>query len=223
MALGASYLRVGDGVLDVGCNVGDYATTYADTVGDTGYVWGIEPHPTAAATARGHLSHRPWVTIQQVALSGPADNDADFSRQGVLWSADNSKQASMAQSNVPGTPESYPVVVTTLDAITVSLPKSPRLIKIDAQGSEARILHGATNTLDSMTSIWVLEIWEPGLAAMGNTVEDVLVPFESRGYVPFAPDTHEEATWAHVREQSVQSGHSSVDIAFVPPSEVLHG
>lgn len=223
MALGQSYLRARDGVVDVGCNVGGYTQVYANIVGDTGYVRGIEPHPTASATARGLLSHRAWVTIQQVALAEPADADAAFSRQGVLWSPDNSKQASMAKPNVPGKPGSHPVVLTTLDAIVPLLPKDPRLIKIDARGSEGRILRGATNTLDRMTSIWVVEIWQPGLEAMGDTVEDVLRPFESRAYVPYAPDTGNQQTWDHVRAQSVQKGHSSIDMAFLPPAEVTRG
>lgn len=218
MALGASYLRPGDGVLDVGCNEGGYAKVYADKVGPTGYVRGIEPHAGACAKAREHTKDRPWMTVQQVALGAPpVDPGPQFSIRGLLWSSSNSKQASMEKANCQGVPEAQPVVITTLDLVVAPLPAPPRLIKIDAQGSEARILRGATETLDAMTSIWVVEIWQPGLEAMGATVEDVLQPFEWRGYVPYGPDGGPEYTWSHVRAQSVQKGHSSIDVAFIPP------
>jgi FkbM family methyltransferase len=217
MALGLSYLAAGDGVIDVGCNSGHYLQAYADRVGKTGYVWGLEPHPTAAQTARAHTSHRPWVTVQQVALTGPSDaEDRAFSRQGVLWCGSDSKQASLAAGNCLGTPVEIPCVLTTLDAIWITVPKAPKLIKIDAQGSEAAILTGATEALDARLSIWVLEIWKPGLERLGATVEDVLRPFETRGYVPFGPDAG-EYSWSHVRDQAeAQRGHSSIDIAFHP-------
>ena len=222
MPLGHSYLRAGDGVIDIGCNSGHYLLGYADIVGNTGYAWGIEPHPDAAATARAHTNHRPWVTVQQVALTGPSDvEDRAFSRQGVLWSSDQTKQASLAEGNcLGGPPTQIPCVLSTLDAVWQQVPKAPRLIKIDAQGSEGHILAGSAEALDLRLSVWVLEIWEPGLERLGSTVEDVFRPFESRGYVPHGPDAG-EMSWQHVRDRAeAQKGHSSIDIAFVPPGGV---
>lgn len=170
-------LEPGATVLDIGANVGAYARLYATTVGPTGYVLAVEPHPVTATTCRARCDDMPWITVQQIAVSdhgGPGALFADVvdARRSSLWIA-----------NVPYTGESYPVQVTTLDTLIGTMLAFPRLIKIDAQGAEAKILRGGTATLDARP-LWQIEVWPNGLKAAGDTVEDVLEPFRSRGYVP---------------------------------------
>jgi FkbM family methyltransferase len=208
--IGLQYLKPGDVVLDVGANNGIYAENYARAVGPTGAVLAIEPHPLAVEEARTWAARYPWLTVMQVALADEAgrrplycyQNDA---LRASLWAANVNHEA----------PGSQPVNVTTLDTVVASMPRVPRLIKLDTQGAEAAILAGAAETL-AKPIVWVVEIWSLGLANAGSSAEAVIDTFKAHGYCPHAQNGNPQ-DWDTVTANAARKqGHSSIDVVFVP-------
>ena len=154
----------GSCVLDIGANNGAYAEAFAKAVGETGYVWAVEPHPTAVAIARSTLRPYPWAVVMQAAIG-------DKSGARPLYSGVDSRHSSFWDTNVVGEPNAmYTVHLTTVDALIGAMLREPDWIKVDAQGAEALILAGATQTLDAKQASWCVELWKGGLATAGASV-----------------------------------------------------
>lgn len=201
-------LRPGDAVLDIGAADGYYAKAYGEHVGPTGHVLAVEPHPVAIEQLRERCAHQPWVCGMQVAVGAEAGRV-------VLYSdGDEHKRSSLYPENLLTSGESYSVTMTTLDVLVANMLKRPRLIKIDAQGAEAAILRGATETL-TQPIWWVLELWNEGLRHAGSSVAEVLNYFRA-GFVPAHPDGG-IVSWSQAQADAErQTSHSSVDLLFIP-------
>ncbi len=150
-----SLLGAGDGVIDIGGNIGWYATVLGSAVGPNGWVHSFEPDPLNGEL----LQHN--VELQRLAHVG-----VHFSAVGA---EPGTMQLSLSEENLgdhrlisrqPGPPANgerhrttIEVKVDTLDdfversAIDLS---ALRVIKIDTQGAEAMILGGAAQTLQRL-------------------------------------------------------------------------
>lgn len=200
-----AYLRPGDGVLDIGANVGHYAARYAQAVGPTGRVLAIEPDPDSVAVARATCAMYPHVTIMSVAVSdtmGPATLyiDAGDHRRNSLWKANVVQDAGQTKT----------VQTVTLDHIA-SLVPNLRGIKIDAQGAEGAILTGGQETLTRPDLTWCVELWPAGLVAAGTSVDAVIGHFQAHGWRP------RERTWDDVRGECARQTnvHGSIDVVVM--------
>jgi hypothetical protein len=56
------------------------------------------------------------------------------------------------------------------------------LIKIDVEGAEVKVLTGARNLLERYHPVLVVECWEDGLKASGNTIEGLFALLKASGY-----------------------------------------
>lgn len=145
----------GDHIVEVGCHVGYYTLGMAHKVGAKGSVTSFEANPRMAALAQRSIrfsGYAGWTKIIQKAVSNEtgrlrfmisrqfAGGGHLFIREGAL-----SKDA-----------EAIEVQAIRLD--DVKLPKV-RLIRIDAEGSEALILQGAEKLLDTPDIIICME-WD---------------------------------------------------------------
>jgi len=136
-ALFERLLRPGGTVLDVGANVGYYTLLASVLVGDAGRVHAFEPEPRNAGFLRRHvrMNRRANVTVQQAAVSD-REGTARFdfgSGSGTGHLADS------------GTIE---VRTLRLDDYCGEHAPAPSAIKIDVEGAEMSVLHGARETLE---------------------------------------------------------------------------
>lgn len=172
-----------DMVLDVGANVGQYASLIRAS-GYTGQIVSFEPDPEAfAALERRHSADPRWKGLN-VAL-GDADGTIPFnvSADGVCSSVLNVTDAmrqSVPTSTVVRTVE---VPVHRLDTIwDCHVQAGSNLhLKLDVQGLEGRVLTGAASSLDHVT---LLEL-EVGLAPMyegGSLIYDLLPRLYDSGF-----------------------------------------
>ena len=169
-----SGLRPGDGVIDIGANVGVVTTRCARCVGPSGHVLAVEPHAATVERLRREVAAYPWVEVRQLAVGSVCGTAA------MTVGADT-RTNSLAPANVPRPTTSETVAVATLDALAATV-RRLRGIKIDAQGMECAILRGAPATLQLPDLLWCVEVWPDGLAACGGSVDELVDAFASAGW-----------------------------------------
>jgi len=142
----ASFLRPGDCFLDVGANAGFYTLLGARLVGPAGQVVAFEPLPQNQHKLQRHLSLNQLsnVTVIQAAV---CDQDGRAAFQ--IGAADEC--GGLATSG------ELEVETVSLDQLwkTERL-RAPRLIKIDVEGAEERVLRGAEALIRATTPVILL-------------------------------------------------------------------
>jgi len=147
-------------MVDVGAQVGYFTVLMARVVGPTGYVAAFEPMPRTLEFLRLNLSCN-YVTKLQghtVEVFEQAVGDKVEERE-IYWTTGEESGASL--HGYYGTLEHeekhvQKVSCTTLDAV---LEGNFDIIKIDTEGSEYRVLKGATETLKRTKNV-IFE-WNP--------------------------------------------------------------
>ena len=211
-------------IVDIGANLGYYTVLFGTLTGHTGTVVACEPDPdNRELLTRNVDAHRltGHVRIAGVALadrSGTRPLHRDPRRAGVhSLSADNlATQAGASQIEVP---------VLTLDELMSRYGlDAVDLMKIDAQGAEALILRGATQTLAGRVGTLVIELWPTGLRNCGTSLDALLDPLEHDGFVPHllgkTTNVLEPHTFDDIRRRagSLGSPDSAFNAAFARPT-----
>jgi FkbM family methyltransferase len=130
-------LRSGERIIDIGANYGTYAMTMAKAVGDGGALWAFEPASSTAQCLRASIEANGFkhVVLEQCALSGEPGT-------GRLALNANSELNAITKDAAGGDSEEVPV--STLDACMDRFGwERIDFMKIDAEGEEENILHGA--------------------------------------------------------------------------------
>jgi FkbM family methyltransferase len=164
-----SSVRPGDVVADIGANVGLYAVALARRVGPTGRVIAYEPDTRNAALLRHNLSLNDVegvVDVREIALG---------SEQGELPFLSDQQQSRFDAAG----PSRVRVVTLDDDVERVAL------LKIDVEGFECAVLHGARSLLADEgrrpRRIFV-EAHLARLPEFGLTERDVIRALERAGY-----------------------------------------
>ncbi len=134
------FVRPGDFVIDAGANLGFFTVMLSKLVGDAGEVLAFEPDPKFLARLKANLELNDCKNVQT------------FDK--VLWHTDEDIGFHLNElggySSVLhyscGTTASMNVTARSLDSFIEDAPKF-RLIKIDCEGAEERVLHGAEQML----------------------------------------------------------------------------
>ncbi len=172
-------LRPGDGVLDIGANVGYYSMVASHLVGPAGHVHAFEASPFVL----------PWLQ-NSVRLSGK--NAANIHVHGVavtdhcgettfhaaapektgFSSLRDLGDAAAARTTVP---------CTAIDALLDRLPRI-RLVKMDIEGAELLALRGMTELIARDRPWFVCEVDDTFLRALGGTAKELFELFATRRY-----------------------------------------
>lgn len=141
------WLRPGDTALDVGANVGHYACRMSRLVGAAGRVIAFEPVPAtfAALAANGKAFPFANVTLMNAAV-GEAVGLVGMS---VPTGADGSYLARVDPA------AELKCLVVSVDSLNLTGPV--RLVKIDAEGYEPKVLAGMTKLLTRDRPVVILE------------------------------------------------------------------
>ncbi len=159
----------GDTVIDVGAYVGMFSVKASYSVGSTGKVFAVEPSQDNYQYLRRNTERLPNVTLVPVALGA-------CTCYGQLTSADASPCHQLTDREDKDTEE---VRIETMDDMVARLEiDKVDFIKIDAEGSELKVLQGATITLrDNRLHVVVaayhdLDTGEPELPQVCELLED---------------------------------------------------
>lgn len=171
----SGYLRNGDTFIDVGVNKGDYALLAASLVGPAGKVIAVEPEPENCTWIRKSIEANDFKNIHLHEAAATEDDGTSrlFLGKKSGW---NSLYAGAGTSD-----DTIDVKTLALDSIEDGT-LTPRLIKIDVEGAEHRVLAGADGIIDRCRPILILDI-HPHLGADIDAVEEF---FFSRNYHAYA-------------------------------------
>jgi FkbM family methyltransferase len=183
-------LQEGDYAIDVGANIGFFTLFMSNLVGQSGKVWACEPGGNNLPTLRQHLKRnlitnvevieRPiWCKAEPVTFYLNSD-----SRGGnALFDPANWWENEKSRQN----PQPMQMQATTIDALTDFVPRSRiKLIKIDTEGAEQRILEGATSMLETCPPPFIVAEMNPhGLMQAGCTDDSLRDLMASFGYDMF--------------------------------------
>lgn len=182
----------GETVIDVGANYGVYALSLAAVVGEQGAVWAFEPASVTASFLRQSIAENGFrcMVLEPAALS-------DRAGTGRLAVGSHAELNRLAVSGEDAASE--PVPVKTLDQCIAEYGWTDvAVLKVDAEGEEARIVRGGARFFDRLSPLVLFERLHGGdvnaevigeFAALGYDTYrlvpgmDVLVPFDATGGV----------------------------------------
>jgi FkbM family methyltransferase len=168
-------LRFGDVVFDVGANVGVYTGLAAAVVGSAGHVYAFEPGPDNLSNLHRRFGATTNVTVIAAAVSDRPGTATLFTDRR------DSRRHSLSSANVGKDGHAITVQQVCLDDYCHAL-KRLDVIKIDAQGAELAILHGARRAIGHFKPKLVLELWPAGLRNLGATADQLLAEVCALGY-----------------------------------------
>jgi FkbM family methyltransferase len=190
-SLMVNVLRPGDAVVDVGANCGFFTALAATLVGPRGRVLAVEPATTCVARIRANLERNKLSNVDivdRVAAAHAGDTtlyiNSDNSGGHALW--DVGEWPGNAKSRAHPMPVS--VAATTIDAeLKLRAAPLPKLIKIDTEGAEQRVLEGAKGILaERKVPFVVVELHEFALVKLGSSQQSLRGLMEAFGYSTFA-------------------------------------
>ena len=143
-------LRPGDGVIDVGANLGIYSVSAA-ALGAR--VLAFEPNPGARATLEANLVLNGVDDRVRVEPHALADFDGEAAFTTTLAGSNHLVLASEE------TPTTSRVTVRRLDGVVAakSLPATMALLKVDAEGFDPQVLAGAVATISEQRPVIIVE------------------------------------------------------------------
>ena len=183
-------LKEGDTAIDVGANVGFFSILAAAMVGPKGRVVSFEPDPANRARLANNLAVNGFTNV--TVIENPATDKAG--KVDFFINSDNSGgNALWDPAQFPGNVKSQAekkvrqVDATTLDAETKRLKLAqPKLIKVDTEGADQKVLEGARELLAKAAVPFVVsELHEFGLQRMGCSQESFRSYMEGLGYSTF--------------------------------------
>lgn len=192
-----SVLRDGDTFVDVGTHVGFFSSLAASLVGNEGRVVSFEPEARNFGQLADHVALNGFSNVDRVnAAVGAEEGQAEFwvnaDNDGghALWNVGKHgyNQLSRQRENRQVVP------VTTLDLhFAKSGARTPKLIKIDAEGCELSVLKGAKALLSRAVPYVICEINHFALEQMGTNEAELRNYMAAHGYQTNAlnPETGE--------------------------------
>jgi FkbM family methyltransferase len=183
-------IKAGDTVFDVGANIGIFSVLAARLTGADGCVVGFEPAPDNRERLAANLALNGITNV--IVVDQPASDrtegvtfhlNSDSAGGHSLWNP--GKHPDHQKSR--GKPRSIVMTTTTIDAEMARLRLTPpKLIKIDTEGAEHRVLAGAVKLLMEFKVPYVIaELHEFGLSQMGSSQSGLRGFMANLGYDTF--------------------------------------
>ncbi|MFQ5718401.1 MAG: FkbM family methyltransferase [Acidobacteriota bacterium] len=167
-----SEARAGDVAMDIGANVGIYSLHLSRAVGDRGKVFAVEPDPGNLALLRRNLDANQCrnVEIWPYALGRRAGTVA-------LYQVEDHR-GNMSVADLQGTKRSVSVEMKTGRELLAARSVTPRLVKMDVEGSEPDVFEG----LGFCPEVMLFEFVPGQIEAVGHDPLSFLERLANLGY-----------------------------------------
>lgn len=168
----SAILRPGDTMVDIGANFGFHTLSAARNVTSTGKIIAFEPLPRAFAQLQQNLALN---ELHQVVAENLALGDSEIDTVIYTFSNQPDTHASMYVS-VGDVSEYFNCKITTLDKYTKENCSTEciRLIKLDVEGHELKVLKGANGILQSMRPHVIVEFNPLTLRSAGTSQQELM-------------------------------------------------
>lgn len=172
-------LRPGDTFIDGGANVGYFSLLAAQCVGPTGAVHAFEPFPANCARLRENIALNGFASI--VRIHGEALSDARGEIDLYRYTSAQANHGQVTAFPQPGqAAQPVHVGVTTVDEALPGV--SPRLVKLDVEGSELRALRGMEHAIRRSRCAVIVESNPDTFRSARTTAMEIVELL--RGFVP---------------------------------------
>jgi len=177
----AASLHPGDRMLDVGGNIGMISLLASRLVGPEGQVDCFEPNPACVDRIKDvlRLNAIGNVRLHPIGLS---DREGHLTLNVVTEHTGMGTLADVRASEEDLVSARYTVPVRVGDSLVAEDPRPARLIKIDVEGFELRVLNGLKRTLAKDRPMVIMEMVESHLARAGASVDQISGLMSSLGY-----------------------------------------
>jgi len=179
-------LRPGDVFIDVGANIGFMTVLSGALVGPTGRVFAFEPGRNNLPELRHNIALNGFQHVE--VIESPVSDrveEVDF----YLYDGDGNGNALFDAGKLPRNDPTrttrVSLVSSTLDALTARFQQAGpvKLLKMDAEGAETRIINGGSEFLKQTRIPFVIaELHPSALHMMGTSPEELRALMESHGY-----------------------------------------
>jgi FkbM family methyltransferase len=176
-------LRRGDAFWDIGAHVGWFSLFASSLVGTSGRIVSFEPAPEPFRLLTRNTAGVANVTAIQCGL-GNADETAPFAAQGESRSASFVEKVTQINADfLPDTPiQRISVPIKRIDTLVREVASVPDVLKIDVEGYELKVLHGAEGLLSSRNPALLIEIHPPQLGLSGGSEDELFTLLHRHGY-----------------------------------------
>lgn len=177
-------LRGGDVFIDVGANVGIFTLVAARRVGDAGIVHSFEPVPANYTRLSENVALNGFTNVRlNRAAAGAEPGELRFGLETEMEVASGAAMSGFYTAGASLRPIKAPVVRLDDYLAEQNDDRRVRLIKIDVEGYEPRVLEGLRQSLAKRrVDLVMLEISVYALAHQGSRVIDVVRPLQEAGY-----------------------------------------
>lgn len=199
-------LHSGQLAFDIGANVGVYTKIMA---GRGCHVIAFEPDSRSAKALREGVAGLS-VEVVEAAVSdgaGPIEFYADL-RPGLHGLSSSVNRLRGMEDNA----EMVVVPSITLDAFCAERALAPHLIKIDVEGHENAVIHGARGVIANWRPFIIFEFWE----SWWNLGVEEIFDFLDTNYELRVAQTGELAYGYYKRRTDLAASNTTVDIACTP-------
>lgn len=184
-ALIANHLKPGDIAVDIGANIGAHTLTMARAVGASGAVIAVEPGPTTAQRLRANLALNDLAQVRVVEAAA----DERAGRTLLYAGPDNSRGRATMVAELSGSGAAAEIeTIVASDLLAPEEWARTRLIKIDVERAEDRVLRGLAPALALLPAdaLLIVEAEPQELARRGTSFAALIAPLTARGAEVFA-------------------------------------
>ena len=177
-----NYCSRGNTVIDVGSHFGFFSLLMSEVVGNDGSVHCFEPTPSTFSILKKNVFKKENIYINQKAILDE-DSEIQLNDYGLTSSAFNSINESREKKSIIKLNQSKVSVKSiTLDDYVITNKLRPKLIKIDAESSEYKVLKGMDFILNEIKPILCVELGDLNVDNVKSSREIINYLIERYGY-----------------------------------------
>lgn len=173
------HLKLGDCMLDIGANFGLHSLLAGTLVGPTGEVHAFEPLPENLKMLRHHVKINHLEAVIRVTPSAVSD---DKSAQVSFFSGAEAAGVTASLTQSGGNNRKVTVANVMLDDYAKRIQGPVRLVKIDVEGAEVKVLRGGREFFQANRALLVIEVHAFAFADFGTSLEEFHELIRGLGY-----------------------------------------
>jgi FkbM family methyltransferase len=180
------YLKPGDSFWDIGANWGFISLPAARVVGTSGQVLAVEPSPANLTWLKRHIILNQCENIVTVIEAAVCEQNDGLISLNLLNDGNSPSNSLMFSGSVngesPQVSQQINVSAISLDDLLAKQGRSPKLVKIDVEGAELKVLQGSTQLLCSKAQPIIILAVHPFWQATSGDSQKIVNILKNAGY-----------------------------------------